>query len=185
MKKYLILFLTVLAFSFTSCDEDTEPGGTAVEKMAGDWWVTYQQSVDEYNYLFNGTGAMPDEANIENWNWDYFYDDAHSQIYTYNTAANVATEMFITDKKHYWNYRVKAMVDYAAKTFTCPTTTNLAYDTDVTIIGGKVLENAATTPSGMPADSIVFYIKFSDDEYGFTYTKVSGFRRTGFTADDF
>ena len=50
MKKYLILFLTVLAFSFTSCDEDTEPGGTAVEKMAGDWWVTYQQSVDEYNY---------------------------------------------------------------------------------------------------------------------------------------
>ena len=101
MKKYLILFLTVLAFSFTSCDEDTEPGGTAVEKMAGDWWVTYQQSVDEYNYLFNGTGAMPDEANIENWNWDYVYDDAHSQIYTYNTAANVATEMFITDKKHY------------------------------------------------------------------------------------
>jgi hypothetical protein len=37
----------------------------------------------------------------------------------------------------------------------------------------------------MPADSIVFYIKFSDDDYGFTYTKASGFRRTGFPADDF
>lgn len=40
MKKYLILLLTALSVSFTSCDNETEPGGTAVEKMAGDWWVT-------------------------------------------------------------------------------------------------------------------------------------------------
>lgn len=40
MKKYMILLLASLAFTFVACDNDTEPGGTAVEKMAGDWWVT-------------------------------------------------------------------------------------------------------------------------------------------------
>ena len=37
MKKYMILLLASLAFTFVACDNDTEPGGTAVEKMAGDW----------------------------------------------------------------------------------------------------------------------------------------------------
>ena len=35
MKKYMILLLASLAFTFVACDNDTEPGGTAVEKMAG------------------------------------------------------------------------------------------------------------------------------------------------------
>ena len=48
----------------------------------------------------------------------------------------------------------------------------------------KILEGAALTPSGMPADSIVYMIQFDDDPDGLTY-KVSGFRRTGFPADDF
>ena len=186
MKKYLILLFAALSFSLVGCDDDTEPGGTAVEKMAGDWWVTNTQSLDEYNFLFNSVGAMPNENDIENWEWDYIYDDTHSLMYTYNTAANIPTEMFIADDKHFWDYKVKAKVNYQARTFECPTTANLAYDDcDVTIIKGQVLEGAATTPSGMPADSIIFYIKFSDDQYGFTYTKVSGFRRTGFPADDF
>lgn len=62
---------------------------------------------------------------------------------------------------------------------------NVSIITKLEIVGGKVLKGAATTPSGHPADSIVFYIRFYDDSYGFTYTKVSGFRRTGFGADDF
>lgn len=185
MKKYVILLLATISFSFIGCDSDTDPSGTAVEKMTGDWWVTNMGSVAEYEYLFDGVGSMPDENNIENWEWDYIYEDSHSLMYTYNTAANVATEMFVADHDNYWNYKVKATVDYAARTFACPTTPNLAYDNcDVTIIKGKILEGMATTPSGMPADSIVFYIKFSDDRYGFTYTKVAGFRRTGFPADD-
>ena len=31
MKKYMILLLVSLAFTFVACDNDTEPGGTAVE----------------------------------------------------------------------------------------------------------------------------------------------------------
>jgi len=172
--------------SFQSCEKKYEPGGTAIQDMAGDWWVTNQQSVDEYYYIFKGQGQMPDEANIENWEWDYVYDDSHTNIFTYNTAANLPTEMFVEDGGSFWDYKVKVKVDYNAKTFEAPTTANLAYDgCDVTIIKGKVLKGAATSPSGTPVDSIVFYVKFSDDNYGFTYTKVSGFRRTGFPEDDF
>lgn len=36
MKKYMILLLASLAFTVVACDDDTEPGGTAIEK----WLVT-------------------------------------------------------------------------------------------------------------------------------------------------
>ena len=187
MKKYIYLsFVFLFFFSFQSCEEKYEPGGTAVQDMAGDWWVTNQQSIDEFFYLFYDEGEMPDEADIENWNWDYIYDDSHSHIFTYNTAANVSTEMFVEDGGSFWDYKVKAKVDYSAKTFEVSETANLAYDDcDVTIIKGKIMKGAATSPSGTPVDSIVFYVKFNDDPYGFTYTKVSGFRKTGFPEDDF
>lgn len=54
---------------------------------------------------------------------------------------------------------------------------------DVTIDGGKILLEAATTPHGTPADSIVYYVSFSDDEPGMRY-KVSGYRYTGLAVDD-
>ena len=34
---------------------------------------------------------------------------------------------------------------------------------NITITDGKIMKGAATTPSGMPADSIVFYVEFDDD----------------------
>ena len=69
---------------------------------------------------------------------------------------------------------------------------------NITITDGKILKGAATTPSGMPADSIVFYVEFDDDYtlddegnvvyapeyYGFKNYRVSGYRYTGFTNDD-
>ena len=68
MKIYTYLLLSLLTFAFTSCD-DTEAGGTSVEEMAGDWWVTSTP---------NGGTTSP-----------YFL------INTYNTAANLDTEMWI------------------------------------------------------------------------------------------
>lgn len=80
---------------------------------------------------------------------------------------------------------MKVNVNYAERTFSTPDfVNNVIYESKVKISDGKVLENAATTPSGMPADSIVYMVQFDDDENGLTY-KVSGFRRTGFPADDF
>lgn len=165
MKKYLILLLTIFSVSFVACDDDTEPGGTNVEKMAGDWWVTV-------NVISNGQDLG--DAGV-----------GHIQMYTYNTAANTGKDMWIDDDKNFWDYKIKVNVDYAARTFsTTDFVSNLKYDCKVKVTDGKILEGAATTPSGMPADSIVYNVQFDDDPDGLIY-KVSGFRRTGFTADDF
>lgn len=165
MKKYLILLFTALTFSLVSCEEDTEPGGTSVEKMAGDWWVTA-------HVIDNGVDVG--DAGV-----------GHFRMQTFNTAANSATEMWLEDGTHFWNYKVKVGVDYENRTFSTPDfVDNMAYESKVKITEGKVLENAAKTPSGMPVDSIVYFIQFDDDEDGLTY-KVSGFRRSGFPADDF
>ena len=153
MKKYMILLLVSLAFTFVACDNDTEPGGTAVEKMAGE--------------VEDPFGA------------------GHLQMSTYNTASNSETEMWLDDLGNFWEYKLKVNVNYATRTFsTTGFVDNVTYESKVKITDGKVLEKAATTPSGMPADSIVYMVQFDDDEDGLTY-KVSGFRRTGFPADDF
>ena len=98
MKKYLVLLFTALAVSFTSCDNETEPGGTAVEKMAGDWWVTATVMQNGNEVGDSGVG--------------------HFQMYTYNTAANVPTEMWLEDGGNFRNYKVRVNVDYNARTFT-------------------------------------------------------------------
>ena len=47
MKKYMILLLASLAFYIRGMRQRfIEPGGTAVEKMAGDWWVTVNAFID-------------------------------------------------------------------------------------------------------------------------------------------
>lgn len=173
MKKYISLLFLAVAFVFTACDDDTEPGGTAVEKMAGTWWVT----VDAVNE--NGNIVIEDPFGL-----------GHIQTTTYNTAANTATEMWVDDAKAFWGYKIKASVNYTARTFTAAGIAS-AYDSNslVTIENGKILEKAALTPSKQPADSIVYYISFSDDtnpaKHNYKNYKVSGFRRTGFPADDF
>ena len=93
----------------------------------------------------------------------------HILMNTYNTAANTPTEMYVDDIGHFWEYKVRVKSDVNALTF--------ASD------GGKILLGAATTPHGTPADSIVYYISFSDDEPGMRY-KVSGYRYTGLAVDD-
>lgn len=166
MKKYLILLFATFAFILSSCESDTDPGGTAVEKMAGDWWVTV-------NVIDNGQDLGD------------LFGYGHIMNYTYNTAANSATEMWLDDRKGFWNYKLKVNVDYATRTFsTADFTPNTSYESGVKITEGKIIENAAKTPSGMPADSIVYMVQFDDDTDGYTY-KISGFRRTGFPADDF
>lgn len=165
MKKYLTLLFAALAVTFTACDNETEPGGTATEKMSGDWWVTATVMIDGQEAGDVGLG--------------------HFKMYTYNTAGNVPSEMWLEDGGNFWDYKLKVNLDYNNRTFaTGDFVANTAYDCKVKITEGKVLEGKATTPSGQPADSIVYMIQFDDDPDGLTY-KVSGFRRTGFSADDF
>ena len=165
MKKNITILFAAMAVMFTSCKKDFEPGGTEVEKMAGDWWVTA---------TIMDNGQELGDAGV-----------GHFRMYTYNTAANSSTEMWLEDGGFFWDYKVKVNIDYNNRTFTTNDfIDNTSYECKVKITDGKILEGLATTPSGMPADSIVYMIQFSDDENNLTY-KVSGFRRTGFSNDDF
>lgn len=185
MKKLSIfLFAAVLALS--SCQTTTDPGGTAVQDMAGDWWVTYENSLEEYEVLFGTGTTMPSADTLQKWNWGDVYGAGHTRLLTYNTNHNDADSMYVYDQKNFWNFKGKVPVNYGALSFgKNDSIPNLGYAINMVIRDGKVLKGAATTPTGQPADSIIFYVGFSDDGYGFTYFKVSGFRRTGFELDDF
>lgn len=169
MEKYIYIIFATLAFAFVGCVEtDEEPGGTSVEKMAGYWTVTVDAVDGSGNIVVEDPFRM-----------------GYSHVSTYNTAADVSTEMFVDDGGNFWEYKLKVDVNYAARTFTSNgQKDNMAYESKVEIKDGKVLESAATTPSGMPADSIVFFVSFDDDDTGYTQYKVSGFRYTGFPADN-
>jgi PBP1b-binding outer membrane lipoprotein LpoB len=167
MKKYLILLVAALTFFFAGCQKATEPGGTAVQNMAGDWWVTCE---------YQKAGVWTD-AGV-----------GHVLFTTYNTAANKATEMWVNDNGSFLSFQSIVNVDYAAKTFSTAdsvSTNSASYPTEkVLITNGKILLHAAKTPSGVAADSIVFFAAFNDDSGPIVY-KIAGFRRTGFPADNF
>lgn len=188
MKKYILMLAVALSSTiFVGCDPETdeEAGGTAVEKMAGTWTVTFEQSVDEYNYI-TGAGADPNltqmtPEELDKQEWADIYGKGKLTVMSSNTAANVSTEMWLIDNS-FQGTKIKCDVDYAARTFKADAQT--VYDgCEMQVIGGKVLEGAATTPRGVPADSIVAYVKYSDEQNGFTYMKMSGYRYTGYTQD--
>lgn len=153
-----------LPLSFVSCDVETdeEPGGTNIEKMAGRW-ETEVYTLDE-----NGNP----EAHVVSMN----------KMMTYNVAENNTTQMWLNDNEQFWKFTFKVSIDYVNRTFSCDETNYDAAGTGKAIVlNGKILEGAAKNLHGMPTDSIVFDIKFSDDDpaYGKTY-RITGTRYSGF-----
>lgn len=175
MKK-IVYFIAAVCVSvlFASCDKE-EPGGTATENTAGDWYVT-ADAIDD-----NGDVVIPD------------FNDGRFHVLTYNTAANTPTEMIVEDQGKFWDFKVRVAVDQNARTFFTTTTENnnmvAGYeDINVTITDGKILPKAGKQNNGSPADSIVFYVTFSDDTYaatyGYTKIKVSGVRYSGLVENE-
>lgn len=166
MKKAIYLLMLCVGVMFASCEKD-EIGGTATEALAGEWQLTVDLVDDAGNVLMTDPYGMGVILGI-----------------TYNTVDNVADKMYVSDLGNFWDYKVVVNCDCNALTFsTNGDAQNEAYDCMVNIENGKMLPSAATTPSGMPADSLVYYVSFSDDDPGMRY-KVSGYRRTGFAADE-
>ena len=157
----------MLAMGFTACDVETdeEPGGTNIEKMCGYWDVMW--------YAVDANGEVLGE-------W------TDGTIYTYNTAGNSLTEMWIDDQDTYWAFKFKVDIDYTAKTFSA---TERDYDSagsgKAVVTNGKILEGAGKNLHGAPCDSIAFEISFDDDSYpeayGFDHYLVSGIKHSGFT----
>lgn len=182
MKKIFYLATLLFCAFATSCSKD-EIGGTATEATAGDWYVTVD-AADANGDVYVDTDG------------DAWYDPfglGSLNVLTYNTAANSPTEMIIEDLGNFWDFKVRVTCDQQARTFQTETAENNNMvegyeDINVTITGGKILPKAGHQKNGSPADSIVFYVTFSDDEnpgkYGFAKYKVSGVRYSGLKEND-
>lgn len=174
MKKAIFLMMICAGFALTSCEKE-EIGGTATENIAGDWYVTCD-AVDENGDVVPG---LEDPLDL-----------GRFHILTYNTAANTDDQLYVDDLGEFWEFKVKTTSDAKNMTFaTNGAVANEAYeDCDVTITGGKILPKAGRQNNGSPADSIVFYVSFSDDPfpaaYGYTNYKVSGIRYSGLVEND-
>ncbi|MBO4820784.1 MAG: hypothetical protein J5548_04900 [Prevotella sp.] len=193
MKKILYFAATLLlGLTITSCDKE-DIGGTATESMAGQWYVTIDAVDDSGNPISGGE--------------DYF-GVGRVLFLTYNTASNSPTQMWIDDlgafdvastygNKAYPNYAIKSVVniDQNALTFSSSNAENHAalnsYKSDVygiTVEQGKILKGAGRQNNGSPADSIVFYVKYTNDPWypddGYAKYKVSGIRYSGLVEND-
>ena len=163
MKKNRFLYvpMIILLLNFiSSCQKDPEPGGTAVQNMAGDWYVQWEGLPGTY-FSFS----------------------------TYNTSANSATEMWFTDNGSFWSnagpVKGKVNVNMSNQTFSVQNTPNITPALPITfsIRNGKIIPNGTKGPvSKNPTDSIYFEAEFSDDP-GTTYI-LKGYKRTGFAQDD-
>lgn len=177
MKKILYFAALLFTFAVTSCEKE-DIGSTATENTAGQWYVSVD-GVDADGEVIDG--------------FEDFFFDGRTLILTYNTSANSATEMIVDDLKQIWNFKVKVACDQAARTFATTVAddeeNNLrGDDINVKIWGGKILPGAGRQNNGSPADSIVFYVTFSDDpypaKYGHSGYKVSGVRYSGLKEND-
>ena len=162
------------AFLAISCEKDPIEN-TATMATAGQWYV----QVDGVD----ASGNLPDEDYAD------FFGLGNVLMLTFNTAANKADEMMVSDLENFWEFQVKVKCDQAALTFgNSDEVENLIGDDNVLLTNGKITIDGATTPSGMKADSIEFDVAFDDDpypgKYGFDHYKVHGYRYTGLANDD-
>ncbi|MBQ8022198.1 MAG: hypothetical protein IJ255_05870 [Bacteroidales bacterium] len=174
MKKVFYI-LGILSLGLLASCQKEEIGGTSMEAMAGEWVIEAYDAVDA-----SGKVLYEDP-----------YGGVDSRIWTYNTADDNGTDLFITDNENggdyrFWEYKCKVTADPATLTFSGMGVTDQLNGVKVDITDGKITLGAAKTPSGMPADKIEFYVVFEDDDNaGKFWNKlyVHGYRYTGFDAD--
>ncbi len=135
-------------------------GGTATQNMAGEWWVSCEM-------------IGPDGTNYGD-----YYGVGSFIVQTYNTAANVSTEMWLDDLGNFWATKTVVDIDYSALTFSATDAYDEYYGITVNVTDGKITPDGATSITGMPADAITFTCEYSDDP-GWYYV-FSGYRWTGF-----
>lgn len=172
MKKLYFAIVAAAALMFVSC-EKAPIGGTAVEKLSGQWYVSVQGINTDGSVLYE------DED---------LFGLGKFVLITYNTAANDLDSIWIQDVDGaFRDFKVKAHCDINAGTFEIAGGPDQQHGISVDITNGKILRGAAKTPSGMPADSITMDILFGDDTYAGVYydrLRITGHRYTGLAADE-
>jgi hypothetical protein len=169
MKKINII-VTILIFlllaAVESCKKEPKIGGTAVQMLAGEWWVK----------IDNGSDPTGD------------FGPGYYNFSTYNTAANIPDSMWVDDDnnaKSFWDIKGRVHTDVSNLSFSGNNIENQDYNSTFTITNGKViLHSAKASGTKDVVDSISFDITFSDDPTPGTVHKVGGYKRTGFSQDD-
>ncbi|MBK6546755.1 MAG: hypothetical protein IPO78_08955 [Saprospiraceae bacterium] len=207
--KYLVFLFLI---TFQSCDLTDEPAitGTAVQSMAGEWFLQLADATDGTLYV------------------DY------SMCTTSNTAANTADKMWFFDHDHFFSTQNKLSVNINDLSFSSDDD-NLLYDAThkaptgkpvvaigtvktvlsatpakIKITNGKILKNAARPPSKTTTDSLYMLMTGVYSQFNYmadTYQingvdttvvwklvstltaddgpyAISGYRRTGFLEDE-
>lgn len=157
MKKYLIYMLAFVSVILSSCDEkeDYDQINSQVVEASGEWWIKFSKTDYETGYL---------------------------KVLTFNTADDVATEMWIWDKGNWKNIKFKCPVDVSNLTFGGSNLDNTNSDVTITVANGKIEKDGGLSTAGNVTDKISFEISFSD-EPGVVYQAV-GTRKTGFVEDE-
>ncbi len=177
MKKLVYFAALLLTTVFASCEKE-EIGGTATQATAGQWYVT----VDAADGNGNVVEGLEDMFSL-----------GRVTMLTFNTAENNPKEMIVSDIGNFWDFKVKVATDQQTLTFQTNTKENNNLvpkyeDINVTITNGKIMPKAGRQNNGSPADSIVFYVSFSDDPYpaayGYANYRVSGIRYSGLEEND-
>lgn len=179
MKKVIIIIALAIV-AFIACEKNPVEK-TATSALAGQWYVDFQcvDANGDFVDSFNGAPAL---------------------ALTFNTAANKTDSIWVSDSKdmNFLGIQVKVPCNLEALTFGSDNpgknicTAGALGDGDIgeaTIIkNGKIMLGAAKTPSGMPADSIYFEVFIDNDgyaaNYGWDHYEVTGYRYTGFAADE-
>lgn len=171
MKKILYSLMALSMAFMVSCSKD-EIGETNSKEVAGQWYMVCD-AVDD-----NGEVVYEDVFGL-----------GRFMCLTFNTAADDPTEIYVSDLRNFWDFQIKVKCVPDQKVFgNTDWVDNESYDCKVLLTDGKIVLNGTTTPSGMPADYCEFCVQFDDDPYpgayGYAKYKLSGYRYTGFTADD-
>lgn len=160
LKKYKnIVFISMLFITALSCDEggDPDPGGTVVEKLAGNW----------YCKEYNAAGDV--------------LADYH-EFSTYNTASNTS-EMWVDGPDAGEPFKAKTDATVSEFTFARLDSENISNEgTTVSITNGRVFLGEGISTGENVTDSIYFNIEYSTNP-GEIIT-IAGYKRTGFLEDE-
>ena len=170
MKKLVYFAALLLTTVFASCEKE-EIGGTATQATAGQWYVT----VDAADGNGNVVEGLEDMFSL-----------GRITMLTFNTAENNPKEMIVSDIGNFWDFKVKVATDQQTLTFQTNTKENNPGLSNSKI--NALMPKAGRQNNGSPADSIVFYVSFSDDDYpaalGYANYRVSGIRYSGLEEND-
>lgn len=156
MKKIFLFMIAIVTLG--SCQKDFEVEYTETYQMAREWYVR----------PYDGANTV----------------DIYRKVVTFNSAENSSSLLWIDATKMPLPnpFKVKAGIDYSAKTFKAGDYTDILAGNDITIIEGKVLLDGGMSKTGVKTDSLYIKFKYKGDAKEYV---IGGHARTGFLEDEY